>query len=787
MNAKLKFTKKSYIRTFWTIIAFPFLLLILIFTLISAEVFGPMPTFEDLENPENNLASQVFSHDNKLLGKYYYQNRSYVEFKELSPNIVNALLATEDIRFQKHSGIDPRGLARVIFKTILLGQSSGGGSTITQQLAKNLFPRDTTRYKSRIAYLGNLAINKFKEWVTAVKLEKNYTKKEIIVMYLNTVPFGGQSYGIKSAAKTFFNTYPDSLEIHEAATLVGVLKAPTRYSPILNPERCLERRNIVLNQMNRYNFINNQQYDTLRAKPLGIEYNVQDHNVGPATYFREYLRTLLTKDKPNRNNYITSKSFKEDSTEWANNPLYGWCNKNKKPNGESYDLYRDGLKIYTTINSKLQKYAESAVRKHLGEDLQLAFNNELEERENPPFSEELKEKQVENIIDHSMKGTHRYYILKRNGLNEDSIKSVFNKPVEMKVFSWDGMKDTVMSPLDSILHYKKFLRAGFMSMNPHNGHIKAYVGGPDFRYFKYDHVTQSTRQVGSTIKPFLYTLAMQENLSPCRMVPNVPSTFYISDSTWTPKNSGPSEKDGEMVSLKWGLTNSVNWISAWLIKQFNPQSVIDVMRKMGIEREIQPVPSIFLGTSEISLYEMVGAYSTYANKGVYIKPRFITRIEDKNGNVISTFTPKKREAISEQTAYLMINLLENVVNEGTGIRLRYKYNFESEIAGKTGTTQNQSDGWFMGVTPNLVSGAWVGGENRSIHFEGITLGQGANMALPIWALYMKKVYEDESLQNLVSPKDKFEKPLNFNYILDCDEYRKKNRNLRDREKDDDFF
>jgi penicillin-binding protein 1A len=787
MNAKLKFTKKSYIRTFWTIIALPFIFLIIIFTLISAEVFGPMPTFEDLENPDNNLASQVFSEDNKLLGKYYYQNRSYVEFKELSPNIVNALLATEDIRFQKHSGIDPRGLARVAFKTVLLGRSSGGGSTITQQLAKNLFPRDTTRYNSRIAYLGNLAVNKFKEWVTAVKLEKNYTKKEIIVMYLNTVPFGGQSYGIKSAAKTFFNTFPDSLKIHEAATLVGLLKAPTRYSPVLNPEQSLERRNVVLSQMHKYNFINKQQYDSLRVKPLGIEYNIQDHNVGPATYFREYLRTLLTKDKPERNNYITYNSYREDSTEWANNPLYGWCNKNKKPNGESYNLYRDGLKIYTTINSKLQRYAEKAVREHLGKDLQLAFNEELEERESPPFSEELKDEQVEQIIDRSIKRTHRYYILNRKGLNEDSIRAVFNNPVSMRVFSWEGMKDTVMSPLDSILYYKKFLRAGFMSMNPHNGHVKAYVGGPDYRYFKYDHVTQSARQVGSTIKPFLYTLAMQENFSPCRMVPNVPSTFYINDTTWTPKNSGPSEKDGEMVTLKWGLTNSVNWISAWLIKQFNPQSVIDVMRKMGIESEIQPVPSIFLGTSEISLYEMVGAYSSYANKGVYIKPQFISRIEDRNGNVISTFTPKKREAISEQTAYLMINLLENVVNQGTGIRLRYKYNFQSEIAGKTGTTQNQSDGWFMGVTPNLVSGVWVGGENRSIHFEGIKLGQGANMALPIWALFMKQVYEDESLYNMVAPEDKFEKPLNFNYILDCDEYRRKNRNQRDIDKDDDFF
>jgi penicillin-binding protein 1A len=785
MKPSIKFTKKFYIRAFWTIIAAPFVILGIIFTLISYEVFGPMPTFEDLENPENNLASQVISHDNKLLGKYYYQNRSYVEFKELSPNIVNALIATEDIRFHKHSGIDPRGLARVAFKTVLLGHRSGGGSTITQQLAKNLFPRDTTIYKSSIALTTNLIINKFKEWVTAVKLEKNYTKKEIIVMYLNTVPFGGQSYGIKSAAKTFYNTNPDSLQVQEAATLVGLLKAPTRYSPILHPERSKQRRNIVLAQMEKYNFISTEAFDSLSTQPLAVEYNIQDHNVGPATYFREYLRTLLTKDKPKRKNYITEQSYRKDSADWANNPLYGWCNKNKKPNGEPYDLYRDGLKIYTTINSRMQKYAEQAVKDHLGEDLQKAFFEEKKGKETAPFSDELEEEQVDDIIKRSIRRTHRYYSLNRQGLKEDSIRAVFNKPVEMQVFSWDGLKDTVMSPLDSILYYKHFLRAGFMSMNPHNGHVKAYVGGPDFRYFKYDHVSQGERQIGSTIKPFLYTLAMQEGYSPCHKVANVPSTFYINDTTWTPKNSGPSEKDGKMVTLKWGLTNSVNWISAWLIKQFNPQAVIDVMRKMGIDNKIQAVPSIFLGTSEISLYEMVGAYGTYANKGVFIEPQFITRIEDKNGNVISTFSPKKREAISEQTAYLMINLMESVINQGTGIRLRYKYQFQSEIAGKTGTTQNQSDGWFMGVTPNLVSGVWVGGENRSIHFDGIALGQGANMALPIWALYMKKVYEDESLHNMVSPEDEFEKPLNFNYVLDCDKFNQEEE--RRTTKEDDFF
>ncbi|MFW6094826.1 MAG: transglycosylase domain-containing protein [Bacteroidota bacterium] len=785
MKDKSKFTKNFYIRLFWLIIVLPICCLLIIFSLIGAEVFGPMPSFEELENPDNSLASHLISEDDKTLGKYFQQNRTYVDFKEISPEIVTALIATEDIRFHKHSGVDPRGLMRVTFKTLLLGQSSGGGSTVTQQLAKNLFPRDQGIYKSRIAYYTNLAINKFKEWVTAIKLEKNYTKKEIIAMYLNTVPFGAQSYGIKSAAQTFFNTEPDSLKIEEAATLIGLLKAPTKYSPLLHPERSKQRRNIVLGQMNKYDFITDHQFDSLSILPIELDLNLENHTKGIATYFREQIRILLTKNKPQRFQYLTYQSYWRDSIEWANNPLYGWCNKNQKPNGEPYDLYEDGLKIYTTINSRMQEHAEEAVKEHLGKDLQKDFFEEKKGRSYAPFSEDLSKSEREKIIDRVVKGTDRYYRLSNKGVDEDSIRAIFNKPAKMQVFSWDGLKDTVMSPLDSILYYKHFLRPGFMSMNPDNGHVKAYVGGPNYKYFKYDHVIQSKRQVGSTIKPFLYTLAMQEGYPPCHKVANVPNTFQINDTTWTPKNSGPSDKDGKMVTLKWGLTNSVNWISAWLIKQFNPGSVIDVMQKMGIESDIDPVPSIFLGTAEISLYEMVGAYSTYANKGVYIKPQFITKIEDKNGNVISSFKPEKREAIGEQTAYLMINLLESVVDNGTGRRLRSKYDFESKIAGKTGTTQNQSDGWFIGVTPNLVSGAWVGGEHRSIHFDNIKLGQGANMALPIWALYMEKIYEDEKLDSLVSPEDKFEKPEGFNFELDCQDI-EDDSDLK-REEDDDFF
>ena len=785
MKLKPNYSKKFYIRLFWTLFALPFVTLFIILLLVSQEAFGPMPTFEDLENPDNNLASQVYSEDEKLLGKYYYQNRSYVDFREVSSNLVNALIATEDIRFYEHSGIDARGLARVFFKTLLMGKSAGGGSTITQQLAKNLFPRDTTVYDSRVAYATNLVLAKFKEWITAVKLERNYTKKEILVMYLNTVPFGGQTYGVKSAAKTYFNTHPDSLRLDEAATLIGLLKAPTRYSPVMHPERSKQRRNIVLSQMNKYNYISHAQFDSLSTKPLDIEFKVQDHNVGPATYFREYLRTLLTEEKPLRDQYASYESYQGDSTRWANEPLYGWCNKNKKPDGSNYDLYRDGLKIYTTLNSKMQKYAEQAVQEHLSKDLQKTFFERKEGQKHAPFSKNLKPKQIDRIMELAKRRTDRYYRLKRRDISQDSIDAIFNKPRKMQVFSWEGLKDTVMSPIDSIRYYKYFLRAGFMSMNPHNGHVKAYVGGPNFRYFKYDHVTQGARQVGSTIKPFLYTLAMQEGYSPCHQVANVPRTFYINDSTWTPKNSGPTEMDGKMVTLKWGLTNSVNWISAWLVKQFNPQAVVDIMRRMGVESHVDPVPSIFLGTSDIKLSEMVGAYSTYANRGVYTNPLMVTRIEDRNGNVLATFKPKQSEAISEQTAYLMINLLKNVVDNGTGIRLQYKYQLMNPIAGKTGTTQNQSDGWFMGVTPNLVSGAWVGGEDRSIHFNSITYGQGANMALPIWALYMKKIYNDSTLTQRVSVEDTFEKPNNFNYILDCEEY--KRRNPRQSPAEDDFF
>lgn len=764
---KIKFTTKFYVRLFWVLFSIPVLTIIILFTLISFEKLGEMPTFEELENPENDLASEIYSDDGVLLGNFYYRNRSYVKYEDLSPNIVHALVATEDIRFRKHSGIDARGLGRVFVYSILMNnRSSGGGSTITQQLAKNLFPRDTTSYKTSIGRNFNLGLSKFKEWVTAVKLEKNYTKDEILVMYLNTVPFGGNSFGIKSAAKTFFNKTTDSLKVEESAVLIGLLKAPTRYSPVRNPERSQFRRNVVMAQMNKYGYLTNEEYDSLSILPIELNYKVQDHNAGLATYFREHLRLTLNASKPNRKNYWSDDYYKNDSIEWFTNPLYGWCQKNKKPDGSSYNVYRDGLKIYTTIDSKMQQYGEEALVKHLSKELQDDFNEEQKNNPNRPYYEELTDEELKDIIDLAIRRTERYRVLRNKGKNMDEIMASFNTPRDMTVFSWRGEVDTSMTPLDSLLYYKNFLRAGFVSIDPHNGYVRTYVGGPNFRHFKYDQVSVAKRQVGSTIKPFLYTLAMQEGYSPCHKVPNVASTFMVNDTTWTPKNSGPTSMDGKMVTLEWGLANSVNYISAWLIKQFNPISVIDVMKKMGVRSKIDAVPSIFLGTSDISLIEMVSAYSTFSNKGVHADPLIVTRIEDKNGNVLADFTSTKNEAISEQTAYLMTQLLQSVVKKGSGGRIRWKYQLYNEIGGKTGTTQNHSDGWFMGVTPNLVAGVWVGGEDRSIHFKGIGQGGGHNMALPIFALYMQKVYNDSTLN--VTQEDKFEKPLNFNVELDCD-------------------
>ncbi len=757
---------RIYLAAIWGLFLVPFLALVTIFILISTGRMGFMPTFEDLENPQNNISSQVFSADGKLLGNYYLQNRIFVEFDELSANVVNALLATEDIRFRRHAGIDARGLARVGIKSVLLQQDAGGGSTISQQLAKNLFPRDTTTYRFGISRKVNLGVSKFKEWVTAVKLERNYTKDEIIVMYLNTVDFGSHSFGIKTAARTFFNTTPDSLKVEEAALLIGILQRPSWLSPVRNPERAVARRNVVLNQMYRYDFISQRERDSLSRLDLELDYLVQDHTVGPARHFRERLRTQIIAREPRRESYLFYERFREDSIEWANNPLYGWVNKNFKPDGSNYNLYRDGLRIHTTIDSRMQQYAEEALEEHLGEDLQKDFDVIRSTYSRNPFSDDLTAEQVDMNIDRTMRRTDRYQRLNWAGVPRDSILKIFNTPVEMSVFSWEGEIDTVMTPIDSIWHYKKFLRSGFMAMDPHSGHVRAYVGGPDYTHFKFDHVSLGRNQVGSIFKPFLYTLAMQEGFEPCTMAPNVPQSFEVNDSIWTPRNAGPTDFDGTMVTLKWGLANSVNNISAWLMKQFNPPAVIDVARKMGVHSPIDPVLSVFMGTSDITLYEMVSAFSTYANQGVYNFPMIVTRIEDRHGNVLAEFQPRVEEAISEEAAYLMINLLQSVVDDGTGRRLRLRYGFSGEMAGKTGTTQRFSDGWFIGIVPQLVAGAWSGGEDRGIRFNNISQGQGANMALPIFALFMEKVYADETLE--ITEEDKFEMPPGFSINLDCE-------------------
>lgn len=731
MTNKSKVSK--FFRWFWIIYFSIIGLVILLFTAISLGWLGFMPSFEELENPKSNLASEIISADQQLLGKYYFENRSNVHYEDLSPELINALIATEDIRFEKHSGVDGKALVRVLLGVMTFSHK-GGGSTITQQLAKNLFPRKTDRN------IFETIIIKFKEWVVATKLERNYSKEEIIAMYLNTVPFGSQTFGIKSAAKTFFNKTPAEINKEEAALLVGILKAPTWYSPVRNPERSMERRDVVLNQMKKYEFISPIEYDSLTTIPIDMtNFRLQDHTTGLGTYFREYLRGYL-KD---------------------------WCKTHFKADGTPYNLYKDGLKIYTTINSKMQQYAEDAVKEHLANDLQPAFNKHWEGRKNAPFDHHLSSREIDSLIVQAMRRSERYQNLRKAGMPLDSINLLFNTPTEMTVFSWRGDIDTVMTPLDSIKYYKYFLLAGMMSVEPQTAYVRAYVGGIDYRYFKYDHVTLGKRQVGSTFKPFLYTLAIQEGgYTPCTKVPNVPVSFELwNGDLWTPENS-TDDREGEMVTLRWALANSVNYISAYLMKQFSPTAVIQMTRKMGVTSQFDTVPSICLGTPDISLYEMVGALSTFVNKGVYKEPIFITRIEDKNGNVIEKFIPYQQEAMSEETAYLMLEMLKGVVNEGTGIRLKYKYKFNQEIAGKTGTTQNHSDGWFIGITPDLVTGVWVGAEDRSVHFRSLSLGQGANMALPIWAIYMKKIYADTTLN--VS-QEGFEKPTTqLTVELDCD-------------------
>ncbi len=731
------------------------------FWLISTGRLGFMPTFEELENPNNRFASEVYFADGVLMNRYFEkENRRYAEYKDIPQSVIDALIATEDVRFYDHSGVDVRGLFRVV-KGILTGNTSsaGGGSTISQQLAKMLFPRQAD------LSVTDLVVRKFREWVIAVKLEKSYTKEEILTMYLNKYDFLNLAVGISSAADIYFQVPLDSLKVEQAAMLVGMAKNSSYYNPVRRPELTRERRNVVLYQMYKYDKITEAEYDSLVMLPLGLNFKRVDHKEGLATYFREFLRLYMTAGEPVRSQYRSRSQFRLDSIAWVTDPLYGWCKKNTKIDGTPYDLYTDGLKIHVTLDSRMQEYAEEAVREHLSQELQPLFDQEKLEKDNPPFSNDITVEEIDDILTRSIVQSERYRKLKKAGLEPAEIRKTFYEPVNMQVFTWNGLRDTLMTPLDSIKHYKAFFRSGFMVMNPKNGHIKAYVGGPDYRYFMYDMVSNGKRQVGSTIKPILYTLAMQEGLGPCDKVPNIPQTFILADGKpWAAR--GGTKRQGEMVTLRWGLANSENNISGWVLKQFTPQAVAEMARKMGITSFIDPVPSIFLGTAEITVKEMVAAYAIYANKGVYNTPLPVTRIEDKYGNVLESFRSESREVITENTAYLMCNLLEGVVTQGTGVRLRYRYQLMNPMGGKTGTTQQHSDGWFMGITPELVGGVWVGAEDRSIHFQNIANGQGANMALPIWAKFLQKAYADPCLR---LKQGDFEMPYGIRKRLNCDE------------------
>jgi len=760
-------TKKKILKWFWLLFSIPVVLVVSLIGLVWA--FADIPSFEELENPDSKLATQVIAEDGEILTTFHIENRSYVSYEELSPNLVNAAVATEDVRFYNHSGIDFKSLGRVIFKTLLGGDSSqGGGSTITQQLAKTLYPRQDV--SSRIPGMSKLKMVwiKLKEWVTAVKLERSYTKNEIMNMYMNQVFFGSNAYGIKAAAQTFFGKAPVDLTVEEAATLVGMVNKPTRYNPALNPDKSLTRRNFVISQMEKAGFITEDQRDSIQQIPITLSYQVQDHNAGVGPYFRDMLRRTMNAKEPKRSSYAQYEDYVVDSLQWADNAFYGWLNKNTKADGTKYNLDRDGLRIYTTINYKMQKYAEEAVAEHLGKDLQKSFWRDIRWKKNKPFSDDVEQETVDMLMKQARRWSDRYRIMKNEGSSDAEIWKSFSVPVKMRVFSWNkkGYIDTVMTPDDSIRYYKSHLRAAFMAIEPHTGHIKAYVGGPNYRYFKYDNVRQGKRQVGSTIKPYLYTLAMQEGMTPCDKVVNVPQTFLVQDTTWTPKSTDKDEWIGQTVTLKWGLTKSSNNISAYLMKQYGPHAMADMMRKMGIGCHIDETYSLCVGSADISVYDMVSAYNTFPSKGVFVSPIFVTRIEDSMGNVLGEFNNPKREAISEYTAFLMANLMQGVVNSGTGIRLRAKYGLKGEIAGKTGTTNDQSDGWFIGYTPSLTAGVWVGAEDRQVHFESLALGGGSNMALPIWGLFMQKVLQDGTLG--VYETDRFVAPPGISLNLDCD-------------------
>ncbi|MBP3331725.1 MAG: transglycosylase domain-containing protein [Tidjanibacter sp.] len=752
-------------RWFWTLVLVPTALVLLIIFLTAAGTFGKLPSFEELENPQNNIATEIYSADGKMIGSFFIQNRSYVNYEDLSPALVAALVSTEDARYYSHSGIDFISLARVGIKTLALGnRDQGGGSTITQQLAKNLFPRDTTTYNSSVARASKLVLAKFKEWITAVKLEYNYTKEEIITMYLNTVFYGSNAYGIKSAAATFFGKEPKDLNIQEAAMLVGVVNAPTRYSPVRNPERAMARRNTVMARMRANKYISKQQLDSLSQTEIELHYTPISHNDGSATYFREMLRTVLNAPKPRKNQYQFEWDYEQELARWESNPLYGWCQKNTKADGTEYNIYRDGLKIYTTIDSRLQRYAEEAIAYQMERTIQPAMDAQY--RATRVLFQDIEQEEIDKIMYRAMRYTDRYIALKERGASEAEIDKEFRTRVKTQIFTYKGYVDTLISPRDSILHHKRIMRAAFMAVEPSSGHVKAYVGGPDFRYFKYDMVKQGKRQIGSTIKPFIYTFALDHmGFNPCTMVPNLPVTIETySGEPWTPKEAGEVVYDGVMHPLRWGLARSRNNYSAWIMKQAKqPEAVADFLHNMGIHSYIYPAYALCLGTAEVSLFELVGAYSTFVNRGVFTEPIFVTRIEDRQGNLLASFSTTSNVAISEQTAHTMLGMLQNVVRAGTAGRLGWQFNMSDvEVGGKTGTSQENRDAWFMGVLPNLVAGTWVGAEDQSVHLA--SGGEGSVMALPVFGEFMKRVYADQTLN--VKREDKFHVPLGAT-VYDC--------------------
>ncbi|MDR0769151.1 MAG: transglycosylase domain-containing protein [Dysgonamonadaceae bacterium] len=746
---------KKIIRYAWVVFISGILSLGLIILLITNGKIGYMPPIEDIENPIDKYASQILSADGVQLGTYSVEkeNRIYINYNDLSPNIVNALIATEDIRFYKHSGIDFYSLSRAIIKRIIFFQNAGGASTISQQLAKQLYSAHANSTFERL-------FQKPVEWVIAVQLERYYTKEEIINMYFNKFDFLHNAVGIQSACWVYFGKKPNDVSIEEAATLVGMCKNPSYYNPVSKAQRTVGRRNVVLSLMAKHGYITEAQGDSLQKTPMIIRYNRVDHKDGPAPYFREYLRLMMTASKPERKNYSAwqKEKYREDSLAWETNPLYGWCNKRKKADGSRYNLYTDGLKIYTTLNSRMQNYAEEAVVNHFSGGLQDNFFKEKAKSKNAPFSSNLSESEINKILDSAIKQTERYYHLKKNGKSESEIKKIFNTPVEMTVFSWTGVKDTIMTPLDSIKYMKSFLRTGFLVMEPRTGAVKVYVGGTNYHYFQYDMVNSGKRQIGSTVKPFLYSLAMESGITPCDEVMHVEQVLADElGRPYIPQNT-VREHIGEMVSVQWGLQKSDNWVTAFLMKQLNPYALVRLLHSYGLKSHIDPVVSLCLGSCGASVSEMVSGYSAFANHGIRVEPLYVTRIENSYGNVLETFTPQTREVITADAAGKMLYMLKSVIDGGTGMRVR-RLGFTGEMGGKTGTTQEHSDGWFMGFTPSLVGGVWVGGEERSIRFNRIADGQGATMALPILAEFLKKVYNDPFLG--YSTAEQFEYPESY--------------------------